>query len=555
MKKSVLFHSELSHVIADMGHNQELTIGDSGLPVPPGVEKIDLAVSRGIPGGDDMSQPSRKPIVSMKGITKEFSGVRILDQVDFNIYRGRVMAFLGENGAGKSTLMKILTGVYAKTQGQVFLDGQEVSFQNTGESQTAGISIIHQELNLIRHLSIAENIFLGREPVNQARKINWKKLYADSQLLLDQLGMKESPKTQVAELSVGKQQMVEIAKALSFHSKVIIMDEPTGALTMTETETLFRVIRELRKEGASVVYISHRLPEIFQICDDLTVLRDGKLIGERDITQVDEDTIIEMMVGRKLSEQYPRVVCPLGEEMLKAEGLSNRFVKDISFSVRKGEILGVAGLMGSGRTELARTLYGIYKADQGTIRLDGKTVRINDPKQALDLGVAYVSEDRKENGIVLGLSVLENTTLSSLQAFESRLGRLSRKKEKKAAGGYVEEMSIKISGMDQLVRFLSGGNQQKVSLAKNLLTNPKLLILDEPTRGVDVGAKKEIYGLINRFKQAGMSILMISSEIPEILGMSDRIMVMHEGRLTGMLSIEEASQEKIMSMAVGKGVK
>lgn len=502
-----------------------------------------------------MGQSDKDPIVSMKGITKDFSGVRVLNHVDFNIYRGRVMAFLGENGAGKSTLMKILTGVYTKTEGQVFFDGQEVSFQNTRESQSAGISIIHQELNLIRHLSIAENIFLGREPVNQARKINWKKLYADSQLLLDQLGMKESPKTQVAKLSVGKQQMVEIAKALSFHSKVIIMDEPTGALTTTETETLFQVIRELRKEGTSVVYISHRLPEIFQICDDLTVLRDGTLIGERDITQMDEDTIIEMMVGRKLSEQYPRVVCPLGGEALKVEDLSNRFVKNISFSVKKGEILGVAGLMGSGRTELARTLYGVYKTDQGTIWLDGKTVRIGDPKEALALGIAYVSEDRKENGIVLGLSVLENTTLSSLRSFESRLGKLSRKKEKEATRGYVEDMSIKISGMDQLVRFLSGGNQQKVSLAKNLLTNPKILILDEPTRGVDVGAKKEIYGLINQFKQAGMSIVMISSEIPEILGISDRIMVMHEGRITGMLPIEEASQESIMSLAVGKGVK
>lgn len=501
-----------------------------------------------------MGQSDKNPIVSMKGITKDFSGVRVLDHVDFNIYRGRVMAFLGENGAGKSTLMKILTGVYTKTEGQVFFDGQEVSFQNTRVSQSAGISIIHQELNLIRHLSIAENIFLGREPVNQARKINWKKLYADSQFLLDQLGMKESPKTQVAELSVGKQQMVEIAKALSFHSKVIIMDEPTGALTTTETETLFQVIRELRKEGTSVVYISHRLPEIFQICDDLTVLRDGTLIGERDITQMDEDTIIEMMVGRKLSEQYPRVVCPLGDEALKVEDLSNRFVKNISFSVRKGEILGVAGLMGSGRTELARTLYGVYKTDQGTIWLDGKTVRIGDPEEALALGIAYVSEDRKENGIVLGLSVLENTTLSSLRSFESRLGKLSRKKEKEATRGYVEDMSIKISGMDQLVRFLSGGNQQKVSLAKNLLTNPKILILDEPTRGVDVGAKKEIYGLINQFKQAGMSIVMISSEIPEILGISDRIMVMHEGRITGMLPIEEASQESIMSLAVGKGV-
>lgn len=500
-----------------------------------------------------MSEQKKELIVSMKGITKEFSGVRVLDQVDFNLYQGRVMAFLGENGAGKSTLMKILTGVYTRTSGQVFLDGEEVTFHNTKEAQEHGIVIIHQELNLIRHLSIAENIYLGREPLNGIRKIKWRKLYEDSQQWLDRLGMKESPKTQVGDLSVGKQQMVEIAKALSFNARVIVMDEPTGALTLKETETLFQVIHELRRQGTSIVYISHRLGEIFQIADDVTVLRDGQLIGECSVDQLDEDKLIEMMVGRKLSEQYPRVKTVPGDSVLSVHGLTNRFVTDVSFEVKKGEILGVAGLMGAGRTELARSLYGVYQIDSGEVLLDGEPVRIKNPKEAIDHGIAYVSEDRKENGIVLGLSVRENTTLSSLKEFESKTGHLCRKKEKEATQSFIEGMSIKTSGMNQLVKFLSGGNQQKVSLAKNLLTNPKVLILDEPTRGVDVGAKKEIYDLINQFKEAGMSIVMISSEMPEILGMSDRVMVMHEGRVMGILPIETASQEKIMGLAIGKG--
>ncbi len=500
-----------------------------------------------------MSEQKKEIIVSMKGITKEFSGVRVLDQVDFNLYKGKVMAFLGENGAGKSTLMKILTGVYTRTAGQVFLDGKEVVFHTTKDAQEHGIVIIHQELNLIRHLSIAENIYLGREPLNGVRKIKWKKLYADSQQWLDRLGMKESPKTQVCDLSVGKQQMVEIAKALSFNARVIVMDEPTGALTLKETETLFDVIRELRRQGTSIVYISHRLGEIFQIADDVTVLRDGHLIGERAIDQLDEDQLIEMMVGRKLSEQYPRVETTPGAAVLSVHGLTNSLVKDVSFEVRKGEILGVAGLMGAGRTELARTLYGVYPIDEGYVELDGTQIRVRNPKEAISQGIAYVSEDRKENGIVLGLSVRENTTLSSLREFVSKTGHLSGKREKEATQGFIDGMSIKTNGMNQLVKFLSGGNQQKVSLAKNLLTNPKVLILDEPTRGVDVGAKKEIYDLINQFKEAGMSIVMISSEMPEILGMSDRVMVMHEGRVTGILPIEEASQEKIMGLAIGKG--
>lgn len=493
-------------------------------------------------------------IVSMKNITKEFAGVKVLNNVDFNIYEGHIMALIGENGAGKSTLMKILTGVYTKTSGEVWFHGQQRDFANTKESQDQGIAIIHQELNLIQHLSIGENIFLGREPVNAAKKIKWKQLYAESQKWIEKLGLHENPRQLIQNLSVGKQQLVEIAKALSLNAKVIIMDEPTGALTISETEKLFSVIRELKAQGQSIVYISHRLNEIFEICDDITVLRDGELIGEKSVEGLTEDNIIEMMVGRNLEEQYPRIPYHPGEVILEAKGITNQFVQDASFCLKKGEILGIAGLMGAGRTELARTIYGIYKMNRGELFLSGKKVHIHSPKSALDQGIAYVSEDRKANGIILGLSVRENVTLSSLKSFSSKLGKVSKRKEEDSVKEYMTGMSIKTSGTKQLLKYLSGGNQQKVSIAKNLNTKPKVLILDEPTRGVDVGAKKEIYELINTFKKDGMSIIMISSEIPEILGMSDNIMVMHEGHITGILNIEEASQESIMSLAVGKGV-
>ncbi len=493
-------------------------------------------------------------VISMKDIRKEFSGVHVLKGVDFNIYDGKIMALLGENGAGKSTLMKILTGVYTKTSGDILLDGKEVHFADTKESQQIGIAIIHQELNLISHLSIGENIFLGREPVTKLGNIKWKQLYEESRHWLDKLGLQEDPRELIGNISVGKQQLVEIAKALSLNARVIIMDEPTGALSVSETEKLFDVIRELKGQGHSIVYISHRLKEIFEICDDVTVLRDGELIGERSIGDLDEDKIIEMMVGRKLDEQYPRIICDPGEVLLDVKNLSNQFVKDVSFQLHHGEILGVAGLMGAGRTELARTLYGIYRKDQGEVFVEKRKTRLNSPTDALIQGIAYVSEDRKANGIVLGLSVRENITLASLKAYSGIIGNVSKAKEEETAQSYINSMSIKTSGSKQLLKYLSGGNQQKVSLAKNLNSNPKVLILDEPTRGVDVGAKKEIYELINRFKEEGMSIIMISSEIPEILGMCDRIMVMHEGRITGILDREEATQEKIMSLAVGKDV-
>ena len=493
-------------------------------------------------------------IISMKNIRKEFSGVPVLKNVDFNIYDGKIMALIGENGAGKSTLMKILTGVYSKTSGEIYLEGKEVNFTSTKDSQDNRIAIIHQELNLIQHLSIGENIFLGREPITKGRNIKWSQLYEESQKWLDKLGLKEDPRELVKNISVGKQQLVEIAKALSLNAKVLIMDEPTGALTVSETEKLFSVIKELKEQGHSIVYISHRLKEIFELCDDVTVLRDGELIGEKTVDELDEDKIIEMMVGRKLSEQYPRITCDSGEVVLEVRDLTNHFVKDVTFDLREGEILGIAGLMGAGRTELARTLYGIYPKDKGKIILNKKELRLKEPTDALKQGIAYVSEDRKSNGIVLGLSVRENITLASLKAYSGKLGNISKKKEEEATQSYIKSMSIKTSNSTQLIKYLSGGNQQKVSIAKNLDANPKILILDEPTRGVDVGAKKEIYELINKFKQEGMSILMISSEIPEILGMSDRIMVMHEGKVMGTLNRDEATQERIMSLAVGKEV-
>ena len=493
-------------------------------------------------------------IISMKNIVKEFSSIRVLDKVDFNIYKGKIMALLGENGAGKSTLMKILTGVYLKTSGEVYLNGKSVNFTNTKESQDNGIAIIHQELNLVPHLSIGENIFLGREPVTKARKIQWAKLYAEAKKWLDKLGLEEDPRELVENLSVGKQQLIEIAKALSLKAKVIIMDEPTGALTISETQKLFQVIKELKEQGHSIVYISHRLNEIFEICDDVTVLRDGELVGEKPIEDLDEEKIIEMMVGRKLSEQYPRSQTQWGDVVLEVRGLINKFINNASFTLRRGEVLGVAGLMGAGRTELARTLYGIYQKDQGDLFIHGEKVKIDNPKDALGHGIAYVSEDRKSNGIVLNLNVIENITLSSLNSFSGKMGNIKKSKEEASAKKYIQGMSIKTSSPKQLLKFLSGGNQQKVSLAKNLNTNPKILLLDEPTRGVDVGAKKEIYELINGYKEEGMSIIMISSEIPEILGMSDRVLVMHEGKITGILDIEEANQENIMSLAVGKEV-
>lgn len=493
-----------------------------------------------------------QPLLQLKGIDKAFPGVKALSGAALSVYPGRVMALVGENGAGKSTMMKVLTGIYARDAGTFEWLGQETTFNGPKASQEAGIGIIHQELNLIPQLSIAENIFLGREFVNRFGRIQWKKMYAEADALLKRLNLRFNSHKLVGDLSIGDQQMVEIAKVLSFESKVIVMDEPTDALTDTETASLFRVINELKAQGCGIVYISHRMKEIFEICDDVTIFRDGQFIAEREVAQLTEESLIEMMVGRKLEEQYPRLDKAPGEVRLTVEHLSGSGVEDISFTLRKGEILGVAGLMGAGRTELMKVLYGALSRSSGSVTLDGKTVFARSPEEGLANGIVYISEDRKRDGLVLGMSVKENMSLTALNYFSYGAGRLKHAEEQLAVGDFIKLFNVKTPSMNQPIGLLSGGNQQKVAIARGLMTRPKVLILDEPTRGVDVGAKKEIYQLINQFKQEGLSIILVSSEMPEVLGMSDRVLVMHEGRLSGDFPIEQASQEILMAAAVGK---
>lgn len=490
-------------------------------------------------------------ILELNAIEKAFPGVKALDQASLKVYSGRVMALMGENGAGKSTLMKVLTGIYSKDAGSIAYQGEPCSFQGPRDSQHAGISIIHQELNLIPELTIAENIFLGREMTGAMGRILWSDMYQAADKLLARLNVKHSSKTPLGELSLGEQQMVEIAKALSFESKVIIMDEPTDALTDTETESLFNVINELRDQGCGIVYISHRLKEIFEICDDITVLRDGRFIGECAVVDTDEDTLIEMMVGRKLDEQYPRIDAKHGTTCLEVRNLTGSGVENVSFKLDHGEILGVSGLMGAGRTELMKVIYGALSRESGEVILQGKSIDPRTPQEGLANGIAYISEDRKGDGLVLGLSVKENMSLCALDQLTQH-GRIQHAAEVMAVEDFITLFNIKTPSRDQIIGNLSGGNQQKVAIAKGLMTRPKLLILDEPTRGVDVGAKKEIYQLINKFKAEGMSIILVSSEMPEVLGMSDRIIVMHEGHISGEFDAQDANQEKLMACAVGK---
>jgi ribose transport system ATP-binding protein len=492
-----------------------------------------------------------QPILELKCIDKAFPGVKALDSASLTVYPGRVMALLGENGAGKSTLMKVLTGIYSLDAGSIHYQGRAITFNGPKHSQEAGISIIHQELNLIPELSIAENIFLGREKVSKFGRILWAEMYREADLLLARLNVTHSSKRLLGELSLGEQQMVEIAKALSFESKVIIMDEPTDALTDKETESLFKVIAELRDQGCGIVYISHRLKEIFEICDDITVLRDGRFIGQRTVADTDENGLIEMMVGRKLEEQYPRIDVAHGAPCLVVNHLCGHGIKDVSFTLNHGEILGFSGLMGAGRTELMKVIYGALERTSGDILLDGNSVSPRSPQEGLAHGIAYISEDRKGDGLVLGLSVNHNMSLSALSRF-TKAGHIQADQESAAVEKFIELFNIKTPSRDQIIGNLSGGNQQKVAIAKGLMTQPTVLILDEPTRGVDVGAKKEIYQLINQFKAKGMSIILVSSEMPEVLGMSDRILVMHEGRISGEFTAGAVDQEQLMACAVGK---
>ncbi|WP_105901581.1 ribose ABC transporter ATP-binding protein RbsA [Vibrio gangliei] len=492
-------------------------------------------------------------ILELNQIEKAFPGVKALDKASLNVYPGRVMALMGENGAGKSTLMKVLTGIYSLDSGSINYQGEQVAFKGPRDSQLAGISIIHQELNLIPEISIAENIFLGREITNAFGRILWNQMHDKAAQLLARLNVKRDPKTLLGDLSLGEQQMVEIAKALSFESKVIIMDEPTDALTDKETEFLFKVINELREQGCGIVYISHRLKEIFEICDDITVLRDGKFIGECTVHSTNEDALIEMMVGRKLEEQYPRIAVKSGSTRLKVSDLNGKGINNVSFELKRGEILGISGLMGAGRTELMKMIYGALPYHTGSIQLEGSTIAPKSPQEGLACGIAYISEDRKGDGLVLGLSVKDNMTLSALKHFSKGI-QIQHKSEVMSVDDFIELFNIKTPTRDQIIGNLSGGNQQKVAIAKGLMTRPNVLILDEPTRGVDVGAKKEIYQLINQFKAEGMSIILVSSEMPEVLGMSDRILVMHEGKISGEFNAKDANQELLLACAVGKNV-
>jgi len=490
-------------------------------------------------------------ILQMSNILKTFPGVVALDNVRFELRKGEVHILLGENGAGKSTLVKILSGAYQKTAGQVLLEGQEIEINNPKHAQELGVSIIYQELNLVSHLSAGENIFLGREPIRALGVIDFKKLYNSAQKILNDLGVNINAHSLVKDLGVAQQQMVEVAKALSLDAKVVIMDEPTSALTEQEIKELFAAIRKLKEKSVSIIYISHRLEELFEIGDRVTVLRDGKYIGTHSISQTSNQDLIKMMVNRELKEQFPKQKAGKGEEILRIEGLNREDkLRDINFALSKGEVLGIAGLMGSGRTELARAIFGVDKIDSGKIYIKGQLQNIKSPRNSINLGVGFLTEDRKTQGLVLNLSLKENICLPSVERF-SKLSFVNANRENKAAARYVKELHIKTTGLNQKVMFLSGGNQQKVVMSKWLCSLADILIFDEPTRGIDVASKVEIYNLMNTLTANGAAIIMISSELPEILGMSDRILVMHQGRIAGEFLAEEATQEKILHRALG----
>jgi len=489
-------------------------------------------------------------ILSMKGITKSFSGVAALKNAALDLKAGEVVALMGENGAGKSTLMKILTGIYSKDSGEIQYMGQEVCFKGPAESEEAGISIVHQELNMMNDLTVAQNLFIGREEMN-GFLIDDKKMNEKARELFKILKIDINPAEKIGNLTVGKQQMVEIAKAISSKAKVIIFDEPTAALTDSEIEELFKVIRDLKKQGTGMVYISHRMDEINVISDRVIVMRDGEYVGTLITKECSKDDIIKLMVGRAIFGE-PKIASNVAKDapvVLKCENLNRgKAVKDVSFELRKGEILGFSGLMGAGRTEVARLIFGADKKDSGKIFINGKEVSINTPQDAVAQGIGYLSEDRKRYGLIVDKSVEENTVISSLNDFVKGIF-IDKAKSKEVSQKYVESLKTKTPSVSQLVKKLSGGNQQKVVIAKWLVKNSDILIFDEPTRGIDVGAKSEIYALMERLAKEGKSIIMISSELPEVLRMSDRVIVMCEGRITGILDIAEANQEVIMQSA------
>ncbi|MFE9276274.1 sugar ABC transporter ATP-binding protein [Paenibacillus glucanolyticus] len=489
--------------------------------------------------------------IEMTNIHKSFGTNRVLAGVDFDLREGEVHALMGENGAGKSTLMNILTGLHGRDEGKIVVDGQETYFANPKEAEERGVAFIHQELNIWPEMTVLDNLFIGKELTSGIGFLNMKQMKALAKEQFRKLAV-TIPLTQEAGLcSVGQQQMIEIAKALMTQAKVIIMDEPTAALTEREIEKLFDVIRSLKKEGVSIVYISHRMEEIFTICDRITVMRDGKSVDTQAIPDTSFDEVVKKMVGRELTERYPARQPSPGETVLEVKNISGkgRF-ENVSFSVRAGEIVGVSGLMGAGRTEMMRAIFGLDPLDSGEVWVRGKKVSIRKPDDAVKHGIGFITEDRKDEGLVLDFSVRENMALPNLFSFSSR-GFISGKKEQDFVDTLTKRLQIKTHSSETQARNLSGGNQQKVVIAKWIGIGPSVLILDEPTRGVDVGAKREIHQLMNELTERGVAILMVSSELPEVLGMSDRILVVHEGRISGELDHEQATQEQIMTLATG----
>lgn len=492
-------------------------------------------------------------LLKVEGISKSFPGVKALDNVNLELKKGEVHALLGENGAGKSTLMKILSGVYQADSGSIIYKGKPVVFYNAAESQHAGISIIYQELNLIPHLTVAQNIFIGKEPIKWGMSIDSVKMNTEAAVLLKRLNTNISPKTLVKNLSVSKQQMVEVAKALSYNSDVLIMDEPTSALTEAEIDELFKVIHSLREQGVGIIYISHRLEELKEIADRVTIFRDGQYISTDPYSNLTLDEIVNRMVGRQMENKYPaKTAKPTGSVIFEVKDFRRSHdIEPASFALRSGEILGVAGLMGAGRTELARAIFGADPHISGQTFVDGKPVAIYAPLDAIKNGIGYLSEDRKAFGLALKMQVKENITITFMDEVSSSSGRIKKGLEKAVSERFIKDLDIKTPGISQVVKNLSGGNQQKVVIAKWLFRNAKVLIFDEPTRGIDVGAKYAIYELMDQLAAKGAGIIMISSELPEILGMSDRIMVMCQGRIAAILNRKDASQEKILHYAAG----
>ena len=491
---------------------------------------------------------SEQILLEMKNIHKRFPGVYALKNVNFELKAGEVHALLGENGAGKSTLIKVLGGIYKADEGEIFIDGKKTEIDSVFAAQQNGIAIIHQELVLVPYMSVAENIFLGREPKKGAL-IDKAKMNADTQELLKTYNLNFTPETLVVNLTIAQQQMVEIVKAISFNSRILVMDEPTSSISDKEVEFLFKIMRTLTKKGVGIIYISHKMSELWQICDRVTVMRDGQYVGVNVIKEISKDDLIAQMVGRTLEQYYVRDFLPTGDTVLKVEHLSDgNMVKDVSFELKKGEILGFAGLVGAGRSEAMQAIFGLTKKYSGKIVLNGKEVHFKSAVQALESGMALVPEDRKLDGLYLIQSVKYNSTIEVLGDFIKGV-YLDTKKENDIAQKYVRMMNTKTPTLEQTIGNLSGGNQQKVMIGRWLATNPSILILDEPTRGVDVGAKAEIYTIMNYLAKQGLSIIMISSELPEIINMSDRVYVMANGKVSGCLNHDEVSQEKIMSLA------